>query len=196
VNKFVPAWHFYVTERSMRAVLWILGRTVRGLGNVPREGRLIVAANHVSIVDPPLICTEINRIRFPRFLGKEELFRLGPLGAVFRGWGVIPLDRGRGDVRALRRAVEVLRGDGCMVVFPEGTRSRGGRPGRPKPGVALLAREAGAPVLPARVRNTDRLFGGEPFRLDFGTPLKYDEDGSRAGDRRFTARVMEAVFSL
>ncbi|MBI3296656.1 MAG: 1-acyl-sn-glycerol-3-phosphate acyltransferase [Elusimicrobia bacterium] len=168
-----------------------------GLEGVPRSGPLIVAANHISMVDPPLLGMSLSPVRWARFVGKEELFRFPPLGLLLRRLGCIKLDR-RGDVRAVRSALEVLERGGCMAMFPEGTRSRTGQPGKPKPGVALLARQARAPVVPARVSHTRTLLGPEPFTIRFGAPIPPPpiEADSREADRAYAELVMARIAQL
>lgn len=138
----------------------------------------------------------VYRVRCPRFLGKEELFR-NPIAAWFlRTAGVVPLSRKRGDVGALRSAVDILKKEGCMVLFPEGTRSRTGSPSRPMPGIGFLAHHAGAPVVPARVWNTERFLSREPLRIRFGRSSRYEGPEDREAYQAFAERVMEAVFRL
>lgn len=172
------------------------GLSVEGVERLPSTGPVIVAANHVSWIDPPVVSMAVYSVRFPQFVAKEELFRVPGLGSFLEGIGCIPLDRSRGDVSALRRALSALSCGGCMVVFPEGTRSRDGRPGRPKPGVGFLARASGAPVVPARVFNTRSLLGGGPLRVRFGPPLRYEGGGGRADLQDFAERVMGDIFRL
>lgn len=191
-----PVWDYRLFAAYLRLHFRVRGREVAGLENLPERGAVIVAANHLSLADPPFIGSTVELVRHTRYLAKEELFRLPVVGWTFRRWGIIPVDRGRGDVAAVRRAVDVLRQEGCILVFPEGTRSRRGVPGRPKSGVSLLARESGACVVPARVWGTERWLGPGKLRLSFGRPFRYDEDGSREGDRRFAERVMREILSL
>ncbi|MEK7745636.1 MAG: lysophospholipid acyltransferase family protein [Elusimicrobiota bacterium] len=174
----------------------LLGLEIRGAENIPPEGKLIVAVNHVSIIDPPLAAVALHRTRCARFLGKEELFRIPVLNAWMRACGVIPLDRSRGDVAALREALGVLRGGGCMVIFPEGTRSRTGRPGRPRAGVGLLARESGAPVLPARVERTGTFLSGGPLGIRFGKPLAFSGGAGKRDCQDFAEQVMGEILRL
>ncbi|TBR24830.1 1-acyl-sn-glycerol-3-phosphate acyltransferase [bacterium] len=177
------------------------GLSLEGLEHLPPSGPVIVAGNHVSLIEGPLVGYAVGRVRQPSFMIKEELFRFPPLGWTLRELGGIPLDRGgRGDVKALRRALNVLAGGGCMVVFPEGTRSKDGQPLKPKAGVGLLARQSGAPVVPVRARNTLSALSGErPYRLTFGAPVPAppkDPEDSRSADRAFAEAVMAAIFAL
>ena len=192
-----PPWFYRMVHSTAGAVLACLrGMEISGLENVPCRGRVIVACNHVSVVDPPFVGVALGQARYPRFLAKEELFRIPLVGAFFRGCGCIPLDRGRGDVGAIREALSVLEGEGCLGVFPEGTRARHGRPLRPKAGVGLLARETGASVVPARVRDTETLFRRGPLRIRFGAPLRFAGGEGRGDCQAFAEKVMEAVWKL
>ena len=190
-------WFYRVVHATATAVFSCLrGIEACGLENVPSRGRLIVACNHVSVVDPPFAGVALGHERYPRFLAKEELFRVPLLGAFFHGCGAIPLCRGRGDVGAIREALAVLENEGCLVLFPEGTRARHGKPLRPKAGVGLLARETGAPVVPARVRNTEVMLRRGPLRIRFGAPLRFSGGEGRHDCQAFAEKVMEAVWKL
>ena len=190
-------WFYPLIHHGLWAGAWALrGIEVSGLEHVPARGRVIVACNHVSVIDPPLAGLAIGWTRFPRFLAKEELFRPAPLGALFRGFGCIPLNRVRGDVGAIRSAIEVLEREGCLIVFPEGTRARKGRILRPKPGVGLLAHRTGAPVVLARVRDTETFFKRGPLRIRFGAPLRFEGAEGREEFQRFADRVMEEIGKL
>lgn len=192
-----PTFFYRLSQGTCRAAARALrGLSVSGLERVPERGPVIVAANHVSLMDPPLVAIALYPRRLPHFMAKEELFRLPVFGSMIRGYGAIPLDRGRGDVGAIRRSLDVLEEGGCMVVFPEGTRSRDGRPGRPKAGVGLLARDGRAPVVPARVRGTDRLLSGGPFEVRFGDAIDFSGGEDRGACQSFAEKVMDAVFKL
>jgi len=179
-----------------KTYLWSKGIQVRGLENVPQEGPIILAANHISLLDPPLVGVVVYRVRFPRFLAKEELFRVPLFGRLFRHLGAIPLNRGRGDLGAIRRATQVLKDQGCMILFPEGTRSKTGKPRPPKSGVGFLARETGALVVPTRVNNTETFFGPEPFEILFGEPMAFESGKQRGQDQLFAERVMGKILQL
>ena len=178
---------------------------VEGEARMPKSGPIIVAANHFSLVDPPLLAASIPRQM--SYLGKAELWG-NPIGRVFsRGIGIIPLRRGQADRPALRTALTVLQRGGVVGVFPEGTRGRE-HPRRLKPGlpgIALLARLSGAPLLPVGIAGTDaidrpsdllakaltrprfRVVIGDPFHLPIREPRDLEAD---------TTVIMTAIAKL
>ncbi len=173
----------------------IWGVRVQGLENVPRSGPLIVACNHASLLDGPLLGAMIAPRRRPRFLGKKELFANPLLGGFLLGTGVIPLDRGSGDLAALRAALGVLSDGGSLVVFPEGTRVKLGERRVPKPGVAFLSARAGARVLPVRLKGTAEFPRAFPLTVAFGAPLEPPAQ-SREAAVEFARSVMDAIYAL
>jgi 1-acyl-sn-glycerol-3-phosphate acyltransferase len=133
---------------------------VEGLENVPKSGPLIVAVNHLSNADPPVVVGWLTPAlgRPMHILAKEQLF-VGPLGAFLRSQGVTPVRAGGSDIDAYRAAMAVLdRGD-VLCIFPEGTRSKTGALGQPRPGAAMLATRSGAPILPVGISGTDTFLG-------------------------------------
>ena len=169
---------------------------VEGLENVPAKGGLILVCNHQANADPPVLDVAIWKVRKVRYLAKKELFSVPLLGAFLRSAGEVPLDRGRqgGDLRALRVSMEVLGEGGCLGVFPEGTRSRDGNPGKPKLGVSLLAAKTGAMVLPAYIDGTQKLPFAGRVSVKFGKPFSFKETG--LDYERFAAKTMTEIFSL
>jgi 1-acyl-sn-glycerol-3-phosphate acyltransferase len=142
--------------RVLRVVLVIVGRwKVYGRSHVPHNGALIIASNHLSNADPPILSAAITCRRI-RFMAKVELFR-GWFGVLVRLWGAFPVRRFEADVGAMLNAERSLKRGEVLGMFPEGTRSRTGRIGQPHPGTALIALRSGATVLPCAVTGTDRL---------------------------------------
>lgn len=172
---------------------------VIGLDRIPRTGSVIIAANHISNVDPPALLSSIGLVRLPYIMTKKELFRW-PFGWFFLRWGGIPVDRKRegGDLGALRGAVSALKDGGCLAIFPEGTRAKG-RDLKPKLGVALMAHKSGAPVLPVRLFNTDKFLKLGKITVKYGS-LRYFEppaDGDmKAAYAKFSEDVMTDIFSI
>jgi len=150
---------------------------VLGKENIP-EGACIVASNHRSHLDPPIL----NAV-FPEplvFLAKAELFK-PPLGWILRHMRAIPLRRGSEDISTLEECVNLLS-SGCKIgIFPEGTRANPGEFKRAKPGVGFLAIKSGFPVLPVYIEGTDRAFPrGSKFPKPFvkvkvviGRPMEF-----------------------
>ncbi|MBI4385844.1 MAG: 1-acyl-sn-glycerol-3-phosphate acyltransferase [Elusimicrobia bacterium] len=184
----------------VRGLAWLVRRVwgieCQGLEHVPASGPVIVAVNHRSWVDPPLVAMALYPRRFPRFMAKRELFKIPLLRWLMRQGKTIAVDRARPDVAAVRAAAQVLERGGCLVVFPEGTRSRTGIPGRPKSGVGFLACHARAPVVPARVWNTERFPAPSALRIRFGPAFRYEGDAGRRSQREFSERVLKIIFSL
>jgi 1-acyl-sn-glycerol-3-phosphate acyltransferase len=135
---------------------------VSGLEDLPQEGPLIIAANHLSNADPPFIGGWLGPAlgRRPTFLAKESLFQ-GPLGVLIRSLGAEPVKSGGNDIGAYRVAKGILDRGGVVAILPEGTRSFDGVMAEPKPGVSMLATRTGTPVLPVGISGTDELIARE-----------------------------------
>jgi 1-acyl-sn-glycerol-3-phosphate acyltransferase len=133
------------------------------LEHVPAEGGILVIANHLHNADPVLLT-----IAFPRplhFMAKKELFGVPLIGWVIRRVGAFPVDRGKADRGAFRRADAILAQGIAVGMFPEGTRSTTGGLGPAHSGAALLALRARVPVLPVTIVGSERLpFGGTASR--------------------------------
>jgi 1-acyl-sn-glycerol-3-phosphate acyltransferase len=129
---------------------------VEGEENVPLVGPLIVASNHLSYVDPPLISMILPRTTI--FLAKRELFDHALAGAFVRQWSAISLERGTGDLGALRAAIKALSRDQVIGMFPEGHRSSGPLR-KAMPGAGLLAVKSQSPILPIAITGTENIKG-------------------------------------
>lgn len=140
--------------------IYIIGRLafrlrVEGREYEPRTGPLIVAGNHASLLDPPIVGACLRRQS--AYMAKEELFSVPLLGPWLRSIGSFPVRRGSPDRKAIRRSQEILERGGVLVIFPEGTRSPDGRLRDPEPGAAMIALRTGVPILPAAVVNSHRI---------------------------------------
>lgn len=156
-----------------RTVLRLAGRVrVEGLTDLPKQGPLIVVANHLSNADPPLVAGWLTPAlgRQLHILAKESLF-VGPLAVLFRALGAWPVRRGGSDMEAFRVAKGVLDRAEVLCIFPEGTRSTTGALMEPKPGVAMLAMRSAVPILPVGVSGTDRFLGRGRMLPRFRTPI-------------------------
>jgi 1-acyl-sn-glycerol-3-phosphate acyltransferase len=165
----------------VRLILAVYARVeVVGAENVPRRGSVIIVSNHLNNADPGLVGAFLRRRVV--FMAKEEMFHWPIWGFYVRLIGVFPVRRFEADLKALRRAVQVVRRGHALVMFPEGTRSKTGSMSRGHPGTAMVALRSGAPILPVAVTGTEvvripgvflrpfrrtrvRLVVGEPFFL-------------------------------
>jgi 1-acyl-sn-glycerol-3-phosphate acyltransferase len=146
---------------------------VEGAEHVPSEPGVILASNHLSIVDPPLLSVVVARLvrRRVRYMAKAEALDAPVMGVVLRAYGGFGVRRGRPDREAYRMAQAVLAAGDWLGVAPEGTRSRTGSLGEPKAGVALLALRSGAPILPVGLAGTERTWPVGARLPRFGTTV-------------------------
>ncbi|MCV2394674.1 1-acyl-sn-glycerol-3-phosphate acyltransferase [Actinotalea sp. M2MS4P-6] len=187
-----PVWSRQV-GRFLAHVVW--STRVVGVENLPSTGPVVVAANHVSIVDGPLLHGALPR--GSHILVKQEMFH-GPIGLILRGAGQIPVDRSSGR-SALEAGLAVLRRGGVVGIFPEGNRGRGDVAGV-RAGVAWLAVNGGAPVVPVAIlgtRRTGESLGHVPalrrrFVVELGAPVE-PAGGEGMSRREAVAATADAV---
>jgi 1-acyl-sn-glycerol-3-phosphate acyltransferase len=172
-----------------------------GREHVPAGG-CVVAANHVSNLDPWALGIPLFPRRFLRFMAKKELF-WPPLGWIIHAGGGFRVDRGAADLAAIDTAVELCRGGHAVVMFPEGTRRAKGVRKRHAPrwhtGAARIALGAGVPLVPAGIGGTDRLGRLGPLRVAYGSPIETaDLAGQEPGQasRIATDRLRAAISDL
>ena len=170
---------------------------------IPVDGPLIIAANHLSHIDPAFIMTAVKRPI--SYMSKKEHFDGAVRRLVFKQVGVIPVDRKVGGTEALDGAIQVLKDGGAIGIFPEGTRSRDGTLGPGKTGVARLAAATGAAVIPVAIRQTDDVWPvskrvprpWRKFYYKFGDPLYFGGSEINAESlRKFTDEVMDSIVVL
>ncbi len=160
--RFYFGWHVYNAER------------------VPLTGPVILAANHASYLDPPLVGAGIRR--GINYLARESLFRFPVVGWVLRQWNCVPVDREGGGARGLKAILDRLLDGGAIILFPEGTRSRDGKLQPAKSGIGLTVIKSMAPVVPVRVFGTFEAYGRhmkfpKPKRVavKYGKPMLFSE---------------------
>jgi 1-acyl-sn-glycerol-3-phosphate acyltransferase len=184
-------------------LLWLYFRIrVRGRRRVPRSDGLLVVANHTSHLDPVLV----GYAALPRdlhFFARSNLFKPRLFGGLIRRLQAVPVARGQGDREALQRARALLEEGKALVVFPEGTRSADGRLGEAKPGVGLLALQAGVPIICAHISGAHRAFPrGAKFprpkkiRIEWGEPRTPEDWRERGPAKERPARaIAEALMA-
>jgi 1-acyl-sn-glycerol-3-phosphate acyltransferase len=166
----------------------------RGRENLPADGGYVLAANHVSNLDPWPLGLPIWPRRFLRFMAKSELY-WWPLTYVLDGGGAFPVRRGQADLEAIETAVGLARAGHVVAMFPEGTRQRKGLrkkwEARPRTGAARIALDAGVPLVPAAIKGTDRLARLGRLRVVYGSPL--EPEGT---PQELTERLMSEIDRL
>lgn len=178
----------------------ILFRTrVYGVENLPKEGPVILAANHMSNWDPPFLACFLPRP--VNYMAKMELFSNPIFAAAIRSCHAFPVKRGAADRGAIKVAAQVLKEGGVLGVFPEGTRSRTGKMQKAEAGVALIASMSHAPVVPAAILGTNRIFSGEErfpqLAVVYGKPMEFT--GNRKNKEEleaFSQSILDEIFRM
>jgi len=197
----------YLIIRSLAVVLFklLFGLQAFGRENVPLKGGVILAGNHVSYLDPPVVAAASPRIVY--FLAKENLFRGPFFGPFIRSLHAFPVKARAADLKAMRWSVESLKKGKTIIVFPEGGRSFPDQPEKPLAGVGFLAVRANVPIVPTFLEGTYQAMPQDskcvhPFtriKVYFGTPI-YPQDVNAASDKeRYEAlanKTMEAITAL
>jgi 1-acyl-sn-glycerol-3-phosphate acyltransferase len=180
------------------AVRGVADVRVEGLGLVPATGPVVIAANHVSMWDAPVLLRIAER-RTVMFAAEELRRNVWVHWTLHKIWDAIYLKRGEGDTEALEQALAVLRGGGMLGLGPEGHRSRGGLR-RGLTGVAHLAYRSGAPILPVAISGQEhiptaaRRFRRAPVQVRIGEPIPAPHgEPSAQALRAYTDRVMVAI---
>jgi 1-acyl-sn-glycerol-3-phosphate acyltransferase len=176
----------------------------RGRENVPATGAVLLAANHSSVLDPPLIGSATDRQL--SFLAKAELFDLPLLGGLIRRVNARPIRREGADPSALRTAMRVLEDGGALLIFPEGTRGDEGIIRSAKTGAGMLAVLSGAAVVPVFIKGSGRAWPRgrklpRPARVTvtFGTALRFEAERGADRKRQYeiaSREMMEAITRL
>jgi len=147
---------------------------------VPENGPVILASNHASIIDPPLVGTGLNR--GISYLARESLFRFPGVGWLLRNWDAVPVDREGGGAKGLKAIMDRLLDGGGIILFPEGTRTTDGKLQPARSGIGLTVIKSAAPVVPVRVFGTFAAYGREarfpkPHKIaaKYGKPMDFTD---------------------
>lgn len=172
---------------------------IEGIENIPQDRPLVMASNHRSYADPVILTMPMKRP--VTYMAKEELFKNKLFGWFITKLGAFPVKRGAGDMQVIDDSIAILNSGRNLVIFPEGTRSKDGKVGKGKTGVALIAAKSGADVLPCGI-----IFEGEKLKfrskltLRFGKVIPAEkiavEDASPKALKGVKKRIMEAITEL
>lgn len=189
------SWVFYLCRFLCAATFrCIWRRTIIGHENIPLTGGVIIAPNHVSFADPPLVGSATRRPLF--FMAKKELFDIPVLGQLIKRTNTFPVRRGHNDISAIRTGEGLLESGECLLVFPEGTRSKDGTFGVARSGCGMLACHTQKPVVPTRVVNSSVMAGFKKLYVIFGKPLYPPREYTKESYQQFSEQVLQAVQNL
>jgi len=190
-------------------ILWILARVVsrvvlsyrtRGVENVPATGGVLLAANHASYADIPLLGCGVRRRLF--YLGRANLFPWPLAGRILRSLGWIPLRTERWDRKAFGSAVELLKAGKAVVIFPEGTRTLDGALQPGKPGIGRLVAQAQCSVVPVYLRGTFQVLPTgaswlrrHPVEVSFGESMDFREECRHYQGKELYERISQTVMA-
>ena len=190
---------YWVARAVLQPFFLVYFRMKRiGMEHIPKDGALIIAANHRSFMDPWVIGMMLRRPIY--YVAKAELFRYRAIAWLLSSLGAFPVDRGNGDRDAMDAARRILERGDVVVIFPEGTRTRPGALAAPKRGVGRLALETGAPIIPVALIGTEAVRRGwrirpHKVRIRAGRPLRFPhvDAPSPALARAVTERIWPCI---
>jgi len=190
---------FYRILAIVLRCLFKLFFKVIGIDNVPRDGALILAANHMSNFDPPFLGAYSPRP--VHFMAKIELFQNKIFANIISALYAFPVKRGAADKNAIKTATTLLKGNKVLGIFPEGTRSKTGEVGKGEVGVALLAGMTKAAVVPVAIMGTNKMLSEEEkfpkLKLIFGKPIKFEGDRKNREElEAFSDKIIEEIKKL
>jgi 1-acyl-sn-glycerol-3-phosphate acyltransferase len=190
----------------IRTILYVFFKVfnrieVIGGENVPKNGGVIVAANHISYLDPPVLGVALKRR--PTYIAKEGLFRIPFIGGIVRAC-CFPVKRDKPQPSIIKEAVTRLKKGGVLVLFPEGSRSADGNFLDAKRGVGMIAGISVVPVVPALIEGTDRalpvgakLLRPAKIKVVFGNPLTIGEkETDKICQERISREIMDSIRKL
>jgi 1-acyl-sn-glycerol-3-phosphate acyltransferase len=173
---------------------------------VPLCGPVILASNHASFLDPPLVGAPLHR--GINYLARDTLFRYRPMASLLQSWNAVPVDREGGGATGVRRILEVLQAGKGVIIFPEGTRTRDGQLQPARSGIGLIVIKSGAPVVPVRVFGTFHALGKHvrfprphQVAVKYGRPLRFErlreevQSCSKARLREIYERVADEIMA-
>jgi len=142
---------------------------VIGKNNIPIEGRLILCSNHINLLDPVILSMVVPR--HISWMAKKELFQSKIIGYLFKTLGAFPVDRNESDISAVKNSLRLLKKDGALGIFPEGTRVSKFDIKNVKPGIALISVKSKSPILPVYIEGKYRIFSR--IKVYFGQPIEF-----------------------
>ena len=186
------------------AARWIYRTRIEHVDRIPAVGPVILASNHASLADPPLIGGSVPRA--VSFLARDTLFQIPLLGWYIRRLNAVPVNREGGGGAGLKAILDRLHGGAAILLFPEGTRTHDGRLRPARSGIGLTVIKSGAPVVPIRLHGTFEAWGRHKrfpgpgrFRVVVGEPLHFEAlraEAARCDKERLKAIYQEVADTI
>ena len=145
----------------VKALCWLLLKIfwrmeIKGIENLPESGGLIITSNHVSYLDPAVLVASLNRKIY--FIAKKEVFKNTFISFLLKNMNAFSVDRDNVDMFAFKKAMNILREEKVLGIFPEGTRSSNGELQELKMGALKIAMKTGVPILPVGINGTHKIY--------------------------------------
>lgn len=196
-----PHRTYSIMRPVARLLLKLRYKTVYiGKENLPKDGGYIIASNHITALDPVLICVGCDRPI--HFMAKNEVFQNQFTGWAMTKLNAFPVDRSKFDEDAINYAVTLVNDGNILGIFPEGTRSPDFTPQKGKGGVCYIAKVCKCDVVPVSIYTSDEAKAGTRLTVRYGEPikhedLKFDPNSTKMKDlRHATNLIMEKITEL
>lgn len=196
-------WIYWLGWMSFGAAYRALfGLRIEGRENLITDGPVLVAANHQSFLDPPLVGNLYHEEMY--FLARKTLF-VGLGKWLYKQWNAIPVDQERPDMASLKTMVKLLHQGEKVLVFPEGERSESGALGTAQPGIGLIVAKAGVKVQPVRIRGAIDALPRGSSRIKFaritmtvGPAIDFSGEDykGKEGYQKIADRIMAEIAAL
>ncbi len=159
---------YNIIRTIVKIIVVIIFRVnIKGKHNIPLNSACILCFNHTSYWDPPVVGVFIPGK--PAFMAKDTLFKVPVLGSALKILNAFPVKRGVGDLGAIKMSLKILADGNILAMYPEGSRSKGNKSIRPKPGIAYIATKAEVPVVPVGISGKYRPFS--KVYINIGKPI-------------------------
>ncbi len=169
---------------------------VTGKNNIPKEGRVVICANHTSNFDPLILALALPRQ--VHYMAKKELFNNTFLKWLFTSLGAFPVDREAADLSAIRTSVKILQNEKMLGIFPEGTRVYEENLELAKPGVGLITIKGKAPVVPVFMSSKYKPFS--KVNITIGEPINfheyYNQKLTKEDYKTISQKILKSIYSL
>ncbi|MCK5161092.1 MAG: 1-acyl-sn-glycerol-3-phosphate acyltransferase [Candidatus Aureabacteria bacterium] len=186
-------------SKTFARIFW--GFKGEGMENVPKQGPAIIACNHSSYVDPPLVGCLFKRKFW--FMARKTLFKGKIIKRYLEAIHAMPIDNKGSDIGALKLILKKLKKCEVVVIFPEGTRSPDGTIREARQGIGAIALKTGVPVIPAYIHNANKAWPknskfpkfGVKVKVFFGNPITFSQSKnySKEDSREIATRIMDSI---